>query len=252
MTTISPWTVVVTAQNRSEVARSALRPGLPLQLGRAPDCTIMLPAMQVQRYHGRIELSANGIPKYVADKNAPAMIDGDPVEGETQLGERTLLELGGYSIRLERNRTTTAAAPARRDAEPAPASDVETLLDRQIQGVRMHRNIGAQETAGRAQKFEADWKATISNLRAIKARYGTHPMIIDFSVAKDDSDATVKLKEQSPRGYAYFVLSRAHPEGRYRDLQACWLREIGREDMSFDDPSKAFQELISRLAPRLA
>lgn len=254
MPVLSPWTVVVTAPNRQEVARSALRAGVPIVIGRAVDCTITLPGMSVARYHGRIELAANGIPVYVADKNAPATVDGDPVEEPAQqLGERTLLELAGYSIRLERNRVAAPAAGTKpAAAAPAAGADVETLLDRHIAGVRLHRNVHSQDSQAKIQKFEADWKTVVNNLRAIKARYGNHPKIIDFTVAKDDSDATIKLKENSPRGYAYFVLSRAHPEGRFREMLAIWLREVGAEDMSFEEPAKGLEELISRLAPRLA
>lgn len=252
---LSPWTVVVTNASRQEIVRSALRAGVPISIGRAPDCTITLLGPAVSRYHGRIELSASGIPTYTADPNTKAEVDGDPVEGPTQLGERTLLELGGFAIRLERTRAQAAAAPKpAAPATPAAAGGdaVETLLDRHIQGVRMHRNVHQQDHQVRVAKFEQDWKTVMANLRAIKARYGTHPGIIDFVVAKDDSEATIKLREQSARGYSYFCLSRHHPEGRFPNLLAVWLREIGAEDMSFEDPAKGLEELISRMAPRLA
>ena len=254
---LSPWTVVVTSPGHQEVARSALRAGVPIQVGRAPDCTITLNAMTVARYHGRIELAANGIPTYTAENSAPALIDGDPVEGPTQLGERTLLEIAGFSIRMERNRVAAPApqkpaAAAPTAATPEAAGGIETLLDRHIQGVRLHRNVNQQETQGRAEKFEQDWRTVVANLRTIKVRYGTHPAVLDFGVAKDDSEVTIKLREQSARGYAYFCLSRRHPEGRFSDLMAIWLRQVGSEDMSFEVPAKGLEELISRLAPRLA
>ena len=250
---LSPWTVIVTSHSRQEVARSALRSGIPIQIGRAPDCTITLTAMAVARYHGRIELGANGIPVYTAENNAPALIDGDPVEGPTQLGERTLLEIGGYSIRLERARAVAAPPPKPVEtAAPAASSDVENLLERHIQGVRMHRTVNQQETQGRAEKFEQEWRKVVDSLRTIKARYGTHPNILEFTVAKDDSEVIIKLREQSARGYAYFCVSRRHPEGRFPNMLAIWLREVGADDTSFEVPSKGLEDLISRLAPRLA
>lgn len=250
-TPLSPWTVVV-SRARQEVARSALRTGLSISIGRAPDCTIMLTAMTVARYQGRIEL-VNGVPTYFAD--APgSMVDGDPVEGSTQLGERTLLEVGGFQIALVRTRTATAAPKPAAPGPAAPAGDasVETLLDRHIQGVRAHRSVNQQDDQAKSNKFEEAWRKVVNDLRVIKSRYGSHPNVIDFTISKDEREVIVKLRESSPRGYAYFCLSRFHPEGKFPALQAIWLREVGRQDESHTEPQRGLEDLISRLAPRLA
>lgn len=251
---ISPWTVVVTGPGRQEVARSALRADVPILIGRAPDCAIMLAGMTVSRYHGRIELAASGIPTYTPEPKAlGATVDGDPVDSPTQLGERTLLEIGGFQVRLERAR---AAAPQKpvvvAPSIDAPPESAETLLDRQIQGVRTHRITHQQDGQIKSQKWEEDWRAVLNNLRVIKAKYGTHPGILDFAISKDEREVIVKLKEHSVRGYAYFCLSRQHPEGKFPNLRAVWLRQVGEEDASHSEPSEGLQDLISRLAPRLA
>jgi hypothetical protein len=251
----SQWTVVVTGPGGQEISRSALRSGTPVTIGRAPDCMIMLGAMTVSRRHGRIELH-NGMPTYFDEPGAMgSLVDGDPVAGPALLGDRTLLEVGGFRITMQRARP--AAVPPR-PAAPAPAAKAppagmgETLLDKHIQGVRMHRNVYQQETDTRSQKWEEDWKAVVVNARSIQARYGTDPRILQFAVSKDDREVIIKVKDESRRGYAYFCLSRAHPEGKYPEMQAVWLRELGTEDRSYSEPLKGFEELISRIAPRLA
>lgn len=252
-TAISPWTVVVTAPAGQEISRSVLRPGVPVTIGRAPDSTIMLGAMKIARNQGRIEL-VNGMPTYFeGDGASGSLVDGDPVEKSALLGERTMLEIGGFRFTLLRQRAAAPAAAAKpADAAPALSESVQTLLDRHIQGVRLHRTEAQKEVEGRAQKWEQDWRKVVESAREIKARYGQHPQILDFAISKDEREVIVKLREASPRGYAYFCLSRAHPEGRYPDMQAVWLREVGREDCNYEQPMRGLEELISRLAPRLA
>lgn len=250
--TLSPWTVVVTGPGGQEVSRSVLRAGVPVTIGRAPDSTIMIGAITVARHQGRIEL-CNGAPTYFEGEGAVgSLVDGDPVEGSAPLGERTLLEVGGYRITLVRQRSAAGMARAAQEAGPALSPEVQTLLDRHIQGVRLHRTETQKEVEARSQKWEQDWKSVVASAREIKARYSRHPQILDFAISKDEREVIVKLKESSPRGYAYFCLSRSHPEGKYPDLQAVWLREVGRGDNSYDEPMRGLEELISRIAPRLA
>ena len=253
---LSPWTVVVTGPGGQELSRSVLRAGVPVTIGRAPDSTIMIGAMSVARHQGRIEL-CNGAPTYFEGEGAVgSLVDGDPVSGSAPLGERTLLEIGGFRIALVRQRPAapapaTAAAPAP-NGDAALSPELQTLLDRHIQGVRLHRNEAQKEVEARAQKWEQDWQKVVASAREIKARYGHHPQILDFAISKDEREVIVKLREASPRGYAYFCLSRAHPEGKYPDLRAVWLREVGREDCNYGEPMRGLEELISRMAPRLA
>lgn len=250
-TTLSPWTVIVTAPSGQEFARASLRANVPLTIGRAPDCTIMIGTMTVARRHGRIEL-INNLPTYFDEPGAAgSLLDGDPVDGSTQLGERTLLEIGGYRFSLQRQRTATTSAP-RRDAEKALPPGITTMLDRHIEGVRLHRNESQKESDTRTARWEQGWKELIAHARQMQARYGHHPRFLEFSVSKDEREVIVKITEESRRGYAYFCLSRSHPEGRYPDMQAVWLREVGRDDVSFSEPQRGLEELVSRIAPRLA
>jgi hypothetical protein len=250
---LSPWTLIATGPGNQEIFRSPLRVGVPVTIGRAPDSTVMLGVITIARNHGRIEL-VNGLPVYFNEPGAKGtLVDGDPVEGSTPIGERTLLEIGQFRFTLQRAR---AAAPPPREpapswSEPAPGEG-PTLLDRQIQGVRMHRTESQKEAEAKSVRWERDWQELVVQARTIQARYGRHPRMLHFVVSKDEREVNIKLKEESPRGYTYFILSRVHPDGKYPELQAVWLREVGREDMSFSEPARALEELFSRVAPRLA
>lgn len=249
---LSPWTVVVAGPGGQEFGRYPLRHNVPLKIGRAPDCHVMLGLMTVARNHGRIEL-ANGVPTYVDEPGASgSLVDGDPVEGSTFLGERTLLEIAGYRFSLVRARVA-APAPARASAtvDPIVPEGGATLLDRHIVGLRTYRTESQIEGARRSTKWEQAWRDLIGQAREMQARYGRHPSILEFVVSKDEREVIIKLKDPSPRGYVYFVLSRTHPDGKYPDLQSVWLREVGRGDDSFSDPERGLEELVSRIAPRL-
>lgn len=252
-TPLSPWTVVVTGPS-GEISRTAMRAGVPVTIGRAPDSTIMLGLMTVARNHGRIEL-VNGFPTYINEPGAAGTtLDGDPVEGPCMLGERTLLEIGPFKFTLVRARS---AAPPPKPAAPAPAwsepskADGGTMLDRHLQGLRQYRTDNQKDAQERAVRWEQGWRDLVAEARAMQARFGRHPRVLEFAVSKDEREVIVKLREESVRGYAYFSLSRQHPEGRYPELQAVWLREVGRGDESYSDPARGLEELVSRIAPRL-
>lgn len=254
VTPLSPWTVVVTGPGGQEVSRTAMRTGIPVTIGRAPESTIMLGLMAVARHHGRIELQ-NGIPTCFNEPGAAGtLLDGDPVDGSCMLGERTTLEIGPYRFVLVRARASLQAAAPRAELagwnEP-PKAEGGTLLDRQLQGLRMYRSESQKEADARAGRWEQDWQALLAEFRAMQVRYGRHPRVLEFAVSKDEREVIVKLKEESRRGYAYFALSRQHPEGRYPEQRAVWLREVGRDDASFSEPLRGLEDLVSRIAPRL-
>jgi hypothetical protein len=249
----SAWTLVATGPGGKEIFQTVLRVGVPVTIGRAPESTVMLGLISVARNHGRIEL-VNGVPHYFNEPGAVgALVDGDPVETSTLLGERVLLEIGPFHFTLQRARPAVAPKPA--EAPPAwsgPATGSGgTMLDRHLQGLRMHQSEVAKETVTRSAKWEQGWKDVLAQSREMQAHYGRHPRIMEFGVSKDEREVTIKLKEDSRRGYAYFSLSRMHPEGKFPELHAVWLRELGREDQSFGEPMQGLEELISRVAPRL-
>lgn len=257
-TPASAWTVVVTDPAGQE-SRYPLKPGFALRIGRAPDSHVMIGVMTVSRNHGRIELGGNGLPMYHGEPGARGTtLDGDPVDGSAPLGERTELALVGYRFKLSRARaappTASLAVPdtAAMAAGSPESAALDTLLDRHIAGVRSHRSESKSVDAVRAERFEQEWQQVVGQARGIQARYGRHPLMLGFSVSKDEREILVKLKDNSARGYSYFCLSRQHPEGLYPDMRAVWLREVGRPDDHFEEPMRGLDDLLARLASRMA
>lgn len=254
----SPWTVVVTGPGSQEIGRYPLRPGFSLKIGRSPDSHVMIGVMTVSRNHGRIELGPTGFPVYHDEPGAQGTkIDGDPVEGSAPLGERTELTLAGYRFTLTRTRTASPTAPiATPDRAPAAAAPSagagDTLLDRYVAGVRTHRSDTRKEEDARALRFDTEWNEVVRQARQIQVRYGRHPLMLEFGISKDEREILVKIKDRSPRGYAYFCLARQHPEGRFPEQRAVWLREVGRPDDHYEEPLRGLEELFARIAPRMA
>jgi len=70
-----------------------------------------------------------------------------------------------------------------------------------------------------------------------------------FTVARDGSEVAVKIKDTSTRGYTFFLLARAHPQGRWPGETQAWLIQPGAPERAFRAPKEAFEELLHELAP---
>ena len=78
-------------------------------------------------------------------------------------------------------------------------------------------------------------------------------MNVQFAISRDANEVSIKIADpREKRGHRYFLLTRNHPEGKYVGAEKVYLREFGREDESFDEPSRAMEELIMRIASTLA
>jgi hypothetical protein len=248
------WTIVVQSPNGQELKRTALRKGVPVTIGRAADCTITLGAMSVSRKHGRIELRG-GVPMYFDEEEAAgSRVDGAFVRGATPLDEKTRLDIGGFQIQLARAAVAADAepAPAAAPSPAAPLDEMEQLLAHKIQGVRAHREASAVDGPAQRTRFEAEWEEVVASARRIGQRYAGHPRLQMFTVARDGSEIAIKVKDGSKRGYSFFILSRAHPQGLHSYQVAAWLIQFGEVERSFREPKAALEELLHELAPRLA
>ncbi len=142
----------------------------------------------------------------------------------------------------------TASAP-----KPRAATDSAVdLLDQQLAGIRNYRDdVGASEKARMAQ-LDSEWKQVLVAMQQLKDKVGKHPKIQHFTFSRDKQEVSVKVEDSSKRGYSYYVLSRRHPTGKYDNLDAVWLCELGNEELSYKQPKDAMADLVRRLAPRLA
>jgi len=146
---------------------------------------------------------------------------------------------------------------------PAPAmpaaakggdmGDITSQFERQLQSVRAYREETQAGTVNKKAKVDALWADMITKVKALQARLSKDKRVMSFIISRDSNEVSVKVADpREKRGHRYFMLTRNHPDGQYTGLEAVYLREFGREDQNFDEPAKAMDELIMRIAATLA
>jgi len=126
-------------------------------------------------------------------------------------------------------------------------------LERQIQGIRTHREHSESSVKSRLVQLDQEWGKVVMAMQAVRQKLSGNPRVLSFNISRDGKEIAVKIQDQRERlGYRYFLLSRDHPDGKYAGLEAVWLRELGREDKDFRDPKDGQSELLQRIAATLA
>lgn len=147
--------------------------------------------------------------------------------------------------------------PSMPSAPTAPAApggtDFTSQFERHLQSVRQYREESQATTLNRRTRLDNEWGKIIASMRALQTRLATDPRVLSFVISRDLKEVSLKVKDPHEKlGYRYFLLSRDHPEGKFPGVDAVWLREFGRDDARFDDPQKAVEELMLRIAGTLA
>lgn len=157
-----------------------------------------------------------------------------------------------------------AMPPPAMPSMPAPAmpampkasdamGDITSQFERQLQSVRAYREEAQSGTLNKKAKVDALWATMITNMRSLQARLRADKRVLAFDINRDATEVSVKVADaREKRGHRYFMLTRNHPEGKYTGLEVVYVREFGREDLTFDEPAKAMEELIMRIAATLA
>jgi len=285
------WTVRVTDQQGKLIGEYPWEQG-SLTIGRDQGRSIVLPNKTASRKHARLDLingmpvivdegSANG-----------TLVNGTRIGSPTRIDESSKVDVGEFRLTLMRvevddgERTVMmkpksfgAAAPPPRvapppppppraapppppkpamPAMPAPAmptemGDVTSQFERQLQSVRAYREEAQAGTLNKKQKVDALWATMITNMRSLQNRLQKDKRVMSFDISRDTNEVSVKVADpREKRGHRYFLLTRNHPEGKFTGLESVYLREFGREDTTFDEPAKAMEDLIMRIAATLA
>lgn len=143
------------------------------------------------------------------------------------------------------------AMPAAPQAHHAP--DITSQFDRHVQSVRAYREEAHAVTLNKRVRIDEGWGKMIQAMRALQQRLATDKRVLSFAISRDLKEVAIKLADaHEKRGQRYFLLSRDHPDGKFPGIESVWLREFGRDDASYDDPQKAMEELLLRIAGTLA
>jgi pSer/pThr/pTyr-binding forkhead associated (FHA) protein len=144
------------------------------------------------------------------------------------------------------------AMPAMPQASEA-MGDITSQFERQLQSVRAYREEAQSGTLNKKQKVDALWATMITNMRSLQNRLRADKRVMAFDINRDATEVSVKVADpREKRGHRYFMVTRNHPEGKFTGLEVIYMREFGREDQTFDEPAKAMEELIMRIAATLA
>ena len=139
---------------------------------------------------------------------------------------------------------------------PAPSQamgDITSQFERQLQSVRAYREEAQAGTLNKKAKVDALWATTVQHMRSLQNRLKGDKRVLAFDINRDATEIAIKIADaREKRGHRYFLMSRNHPEGKYTGLESIYLREFGREDATFDEPAKAMEELMMRVAATLA
>jgi predicted component of type VI protein secretion system len=137
---------------------------------------------------------------------------------------------------------------------PKPSGpDLTSQFEKHLASVRSYREEAQAQTLNKRGRMDAEWSKLIVQARSLQQRLATDRRVLSFTISRDLKEVAIKIADPTERrGHRYFLLSRDHPEGKLASAENCWLREFGRDDASFDDPIKAMEELMLRVAGSLA
>jgi pSer/pThr/pTyr-binding forkhead associated (FHA) protein len=158
------------------------------------------------------------------------------------------------STDIEDFRITLADLPAvsAKPADTARPATVAGLLEQQIQGIRSQRQDHQETTRTRRDQFDQAWRDSLVAVRELKGRVGNDPRILFYVVSRDEQEVTVKLKDNSARGFCNLTLSLRHPIKETSAEGIVWFAETGDEPRAYGDTKEALQDFVRAIASKLA
>lgn len=156
-------------------------------------------------------------------------------------------ELAGFRITLD-----DAPKTQPKTDTPPLVSSIGSLLDQQLQGIRSQRQDHQETTRTRREQFDQAWRTAVTAARELKGRVGNDPRVLFYVIARDEQDVTVKIKENSSRGFCNLTISRRHPIKETMAEGLVWFAETGDEPKSYSDPKEMLEDFVRSIAAKLA
>lgn len=106
------WTIVVRDPTGKLHSKTQLKVGV-VRIGRGADCDIVLQSNAVSRLHGRLLVGNNKGLVFSDEKSSNgSLVNGLRVNGAVDVNEHSMINLGGFLITLERDRSADAGDEA--------------------------------------------------------------------------------------------------------------------------------------------
>lgn len=260
------WVIDVKEIRGSYQFRRNLFGGL-LRIGRDRDCDIQLASASVSRQHAQIEVRDGKLFFRDLESFNGSTVNGRKARGEMPVSLRSVIEIGGFRLTIEPDpeKDTPARFTMHPDDEPAtlPMDAVDlpsewtaasALLAKQIRGIRSHRDGSRQQLDSERVHCDQEWTRMLTAARHLESELHGHPKVQHYTFSKDSEQLTVKIVDPGKNGgFAYFILSRRDPDTQHPHPHGLIaLREFGERDCYYREPKDALNELVKRLATRLA
>lgn len=155
---------------------------------------------------------------------------------------------------LEGFRITLDDAPKPKSkVESAPlAANIGSLLDQQLKGIRSQREDYQETTRTRREQFDQSWRDAVTAARELKGRVGSDARVLFYVISRDEQEVTVKLKENSSRGFCNLTISRRHPIKETMAEGIVWFAQTGDEPLSYSEPKVMLEDFVRAIAAKLA
>ncbi|MBL6752050.1 MAG: FHA domain-containing protein [Nevskia sp.] len=249
------WHLILLDAQGTEVQRNPITTE-SLTIGRGKDRRIVLPSNLVSRSHAQVLLQ-NGQPLLLDEGSANGTrLNGQPVTGQVPLADGDEIGIANIRLRVFLEQTAPPVSPA---PDPSPYGGAEhplsarELLERQMAGIRSHRDQTSGTASRKAAAFEQSWKNVVASMRDLQRQLRAERRIMYFTIDRDDREITVKVADPTRRGGGLvLMLSRRQPAGQHQDQMTVWLRAVGESDVHLPDPQEAMERFVQRIASRLA
>ena len=126
------------------------------------------------------------------------------------------------------------------------------LLEQQLKGIQSQRSEVEQSARHRVETFEQSWKDAVKAARELQAKLRGNTKILYYVVARDEQEISVKVADNSRRGFTNLVLARRHPVTNAVQEGIVWFGEFGDEPKPYKEPREALEDFVRRIAGKLA
>jgi hypothetical protein len=133
---------------------------------------------------------------------------------------------------------------------PLPAAVASALrnLDATVMQARRGKEGELRIQPSAHERLDSDWKAVVPALQTFLETAVGQTALQNFAISRDQTEVSVKLKDNSARGSTYLILSRRHPTDVRASEDCVWLGAIGEAPVAYTDAIEAMRFLIRRIA----
>lgn len=127
------------------------------------------------------------------------------------------------------------------------------LLSDTIGAIQSHRKATSEIRQARLEDIEAAWTAVLNASRELRGKISADPRVRYFTIARDNGSVSVSFRAPDAGARGDLIeMHRHHPEGRYPDTHAIWVRESDREERRLTNGEEAVTLLVRFCARNLA